>query len=72
MKNRSVDDVSVEPVAPHRFCSAAGLIRETRAKTPYDIRQGMSGNLCRCGAYPHIVAAIEQVIQANENEEKER
>jgi xanthine dehydrogenase YagT iron-sulfur-binding subunit len=47
---------------PGQICSAAGLIREGRARTPDDIRELMSGNLCRCGAYPHIVAAIEQVM----------
>jgi xanthine dehydrogenase YagT iron-sulfur-binding subunit len=47
---------------PGQICSAVGLIREGRAKTPDGIRELMSGNLCRCGAYPHIVAAIEQVI----------
>src|SRR5439155_19441581 len=48
---------------PGQICSAAGLIREGRAKTPDDIRELMSGNLCRCGAYPNIVAAIQQAIR---------
>jgi xanthine dehydrogenase YagT iron-sulfur-binding subunit len=47
---------------PGQICSAVGLLREGRATTPDEIRELMSGNLCRCGAYPHIVAAIEQVI----------
>jgi xanthine dehydrogenase YagT iron-sulfur-binding subunit len=47
---------------PGQICSAVGLIEEGRAKTRDDIRELMSGNLCRCGAYPNIVAAIEQVM----------
>jgi xanthine dehydrogenase YagT iron-sulfur-binding subunit len=48
---------------PGQICSAAGLIGEGRAKTPDDIRELMSGNICRCGAYPNIVAAIEQAMR---------
>ena len=47
---------------PGQICSAAGLIAEGRAKTAEDIRELMSGNICRCGAYPNIVAAIEEVM----------
>src|SRR4051812_10313439 len=47
---------------PGQICSAVGLISEGRAKNADDIRELMSGNLCRCGAYPNIVAAIEQMI----------
>ena len=46
-----------------QICSAAGLIREGRAKTPDEIRELMSGNICRCGAYPNIVAAIQQAME---------
>ncbi len=49
---------------PGQICSAAGLIAEGRAKTKDDIRELMSGNICRCGAYPNIVAAIEQAMDA--------
>jgi xanthine dehydrogenase YagT iron-sulfur-binding subunit len=45
---------------PGQLCSAAGLLAEGRAKTEDDIRELMSGNLCRCGCYPNIVRAIEQ------------
>jgi xanthine dehydrogenase YagT iron-sulfur-binding subunit len=45
-----------------QICSAAGLIAEGRAKSADEIRELMSGNICRCGAYPNIVAAIEQVV----------
>jgi xanthine dehydrogenase YagT iron-sulfur-binding subunit len=47
---------------PGQICSAAGLIAEGRAKTAEDIRELMSGNICRCGAYTNIVAAIQQVM----------
>ena len=47
---------------PGQICSAAGLIAEGRANSPDEIRELMSGNICRCGAYPNIVAAIQQVI----------
>jgi xanthine dehydrogenase YagT iron-sulfur-binding subunit len=47
---------------PGQLCSAAGLIAEGRARTADDIRELMSGNICRCGAYPNIVAAIEEVM----------
>jgi xanthine dehydrogenase YagT iron-sulfur-binding subunit len=47
---------------PGQICSAAGLIAEGKAKRPDEIRELMSGNLCRCGAYPNIVAAITQAI----------
>lgn len=44
-----------------QICSAVGLLDEGKAKSPEDIREQMSGNICRCGAYSNIVAAIEQV-----------
>jgi xanthine dehydrogenase YagT iron-sulfur-binding subunit len=47
---------------PGQICSAAGLIAEGKAKTPDQIRELMSGNICRCGAYPNIVAAIQQAM----------
>jgi xanthine dehydrogenase YagT iron-sulfur-binding subunit len=48
---------------PGQICSAVGLLHEGHAKTPDDIRELMSGNICRCGAYPNIVAAIHDVIE---------
>ncbi len=51
-----------------QICSSIGLISEGRAKTVDDIRELMSGNICRCGAYPNIVAAIQQVMQGNGRE----
>jgi xanthine dehydrogenase YagT iron-sulfur-binding subunit len=48
---------------PGQICSAVGLIGEGRARTPDDVRELMSGNICRCGAYPNILAAIQQAMQ---------
>jgi xanthine dehydrogenase YagT iron-sulfur-binding subunit len=45
-----------------QICSAVGLIAEGRAKSADEIRELMSGNICRCGAYTNIVAAIQQVM----------
>ncbi|WP_453960613.1 (2Fe-2S)-binding protein [Amorphus suaedae] len=47
---------------PGQLCSAAGLINEGKATTRAEIRELMSGNLCRCGAYVNIADAIEDVI----------
>jgi xanthine dehydrogenase YagT iron-sulfur-binding subunit len=52
---------------PGQICSAVGLLREGRAKTADDIREHMSGNICRCGAYPNILAAVEQAMRSGEN-----
>ena len=49
---------------PGQICSAVGLIAEGKAKTADEIRELMSGNICRCGAYPNIVAAIQQAMEA--------
>lgn len=45
-----------------QICSAVGLMAEGKAHSADDIRELMSGNICRCGAYPNIVAAIEQAM----------
>jgi xanthine dehydrogenase YagT iron-sulfur-binding subunit len=50
---------------PGQICSAIGLMNEGRARTADEIRELMSGNICRCGAYPNIVAAIQQAMQAD-------
>jgi xanthine dehydrogenase YagT iron-sulfur-binding subunit len=50
---------------PGQIMSAVALLQEGRAKTPDEIREYMSGNICRCGAYVNIVAAIEQVLASN-------
>lgn len=49
---------------PGQICSAVGLMIEDHARTPDEIRELMSGNLCRCGAYPNILVAIEQAMRA--------
>lgn len=48
---------------PGQICSAQGLINEKRTGSRAEIREFMSGNLCRCGAYNNIVDAIEDVIR---------
>ena len=45
---------------PGQIMSAVACIKEGHAENAADIREYMSGNLCRCAAYPNIVAAIEQ------------
>jgi xanthine dehydrogenase YagT iron-sulfur-binding subunit len=45
-----------------QICSAVGMISEGHAKTAEEIRELMSGNICRCGAYPNIVTAIQQAM----------
>jgi xanthine dehydrogenase YagT iron-sulfur-binding subunit len=44
---------------PGQIMSAVGLLAEGRAKTDAEVREHMSGNICRCGAYPNIIAAIQ-------------
>ena len=47
---------------PGQVLSAVALIREGHANTPAEIREWMSGNLCRCSSYPQIVAAVEAAL----------
>jgi xanthine dehydrogenase YagT iron-sulfur-binding subunit len=49
---------------PGQIMSAVACIREGHAGSDAEIREYMSGNLCRCGAYPHIVAAVRQAAEA--------
>jgi xanthine dehydrogenase YagT iron-sulfur-binding subunit len=49
---------------PGQIMSAIACVREGHARSEEDIREYMSGNLCRCGAYRGIVAAIKQVSEA--------
>lgn len=44
---------------PGQICSAVALSKEGHANSDDEIREWMSGNLCRCGAYPNILAAIK-------------
>jgi xanthine dehydrogenase YagT iron-sulfur-binding subunit len=43
-----------------QIMSAAGMLAEGHAHSDDEVREQMSGNICRCGAYPNIVAAIQQ------------
>jgi xanthine dehydrogenase YagT iron-sulfur-binding subunit len=45
---------------PGQVMSALGLVRENRAHTDEEVREHMSGNICRCGAYGNIVSAIQK------------
>lgn len=53
---------------PGQICSGIGLMAEGKAKSAEDIRELMSGNICRCGCYPNIVAAIEEVMREPDTE----
>lgn len=46
---------------PGQICSAVALLKENHANSDDEIREFMSGNICRCGAYPNILAAIKDV-----------
>lgn len=47
---------------PGQICSTVGLMNEGKIKSKDDIREMMSGNLCRCGAYANIFSAVEEVL----------
>ena len=53
---------------PGQICSAVGMIKEGHAHTDDEIREQMSGNLCRCGAYPNILNAIKQAASATQKQ----
>lgn len=44
---------------PGQICSAVALVKEGHATSDAEIQEWMSGNICRCGAYPNILAAIK-------------
>jgi xanthine dehydrogenase YagT iron-sulfur-binding subunit len=48
---------------PGQIMSAVALIREGHHHSDGEIREWMSGNICRCGAYPNIVAAVRQAAR---------
>ena len=50
---------------PGQIMSAVACIREGHAGSDDEIREYMSGNLCRCGAYPNIVAAVRKAAEAS-------
>ena len=45
---------------PGQICSAVACVKEGHANNDDEIREWMSGNICRCGAYPNILAAIKE------------
>jgi len=47
---------------PGQLCSAAGLLNEHPPANANEVRERMSGNICRCGAYPQIVEAVSRVV----------
>ena len=51
---------------PGQIMSAVALVEEGRALSDDAIREWMSGNICRCGAYPNIVAAIKDAAAGEE------
>src|SRR5712672_4017485 len=52
---------------PGQIMSAVAMLQEGRAGSDEEIREFMSGNLCRCGAYPNIVAAIRDIAALGVN-----
>ena len=55
---------------PGQIVSAIACVKEGHATSDDDIREYMSGNLCRCAAYPNIVAAVKQAAPAMADEQK--
>ena len=55
---------------PGQIMSAVACVKEGNATTDDDIREYMSGNLCRCAAYPNIVAAVKQAAPEMSAEQK--
>ncbi|WP_426435589.1 (2Fe-2S)-binding protein [Bradyrhizobium genosp. P] len=55
---------------PGQIVSAIACVKEGHAGSDGDIREYMSGNICRCGAYPNIVAAVKQAAPAMSDEQK--
>ncbi|HTE48149.1 MAG TPA: 2Fe-2S iron-sulfur cluster-binding protein, partial [Gemmatimonadaceae bacterium] len=49
---------------PGQILAAIALLKEIPNPTEDDVRRGMSGNLCRCGAYPKIIRAVMAAAQA--------
>lgn len=53
---------------PGQICSAIGMLEENKAHTREEIKDAMSGNLCRCGANTNIINAIMEVKEAGSHE----
>jgi xanthine dehydrogenase YagT iron-sulfur-binding subunit len=56
---------------PGQILSAVACVNEGHASTDAEIREYMSGNLCRCAIYPDIVAAVNQAKEAMRTAEKD-
>jgi xanthine dehydrogenase YagT iron-sulfur-binding subunit len=56
---------------PGQVMSAVCLLQEGRASSDDEIREFMSGNICRCGAYPNIVAAIREVAESRQERDQQ-
>jgi xanthine dehydrogenase YagT iron-sulfur-binding subunit len=52
---------------PGQIMSVVGLLTEGHAKSDAEIREQMSGNICRCGAYANILAAVREVCEQQLN-----
>jgi xanthine dehydrogenase YagT iron-sulfur-binding subunit len=46
---------------PGQIMSATAMVNEPWGPADNDVKEAMSGNICRCGAYPGIVAAVQEV-----------
>jgi xanthine dehydrogenase YagT iron-sulfur-binding subunit len=55
---------------PGQIISAVACVKEGHASSDDEIREHMSGNICRCAAYPNIVAAVRQAASASRDEQK--
>jgi len=53
---------------PGQICSAIGMLQEGKAETEADVKELMSGNLCRCGANTNIINAIMEVKNGGNHE----
>ncbi len=51
---------------PGQICSAQGLINEGHAHSREEVREQMSGNICRCGAYTNIADAVLEILGTEE------
>lgn len=52
---------------PGQICSTVGLINEGKARTPDEIRDLMSGNICRCGAYTNIFKVVQEALERSKS-----
>ncbi|MFI6291338.1 (2Fe-2S)-binding protein [Nonomuraea sp. NPDC050790] len=57
---------------PGQIMSAVACIREGHAGSDEEVREFMSGNLCRCGAYPHIIAAVREAAGQDRRADRAR